>query len=174
MAFNINVFNSCKFLAIRASRYDQSNNPVTSADLVISNIDPNISGSYTAALAYDSTTGKGNINIPTSNLSSSNGAFKICVVENGIEVACKPILLKCDIDCCLVKLTDELVDCSCDCPRCAKTMAKAQKVFLLLQSAQSAVEIASTDVNNTGYYKDILAKYNKAKEICDNSCGCDC
>ena len=56
----------------------------------------------------------------------------------------------------------------------AKTMAKAQKVFLLLQSAQSAVEIASTDVNNTGYYKDILAKYNKAKEICDNSCGCDC
>ena len=53
-------------------------------------------------------------------------------------------------------------------------MAKAQKIFLLLQSAQSAVEIAGTDVNNTGYHRDILDKYNKAKEICDNSCGCDC
>tara|TARA_R100000234_G_scaffold117205_1_gene95299 strand:+ start:69 stop:584 length:516 start_codon:yes stop_codon:yes gene_type:complete len=171
MAFNINVFNSCKFLAIRVKRYDPG---ATTADIVVSNIDPTITGSYTAAVNYDAFTGRGIINIPTENLSSKNGVFKVCVVENSIEVACKPVLIKCDIDCCLVKLTDELIDCSCDCPRCAKTLAKAQKVFLLLQSAQSAVDIASTDVNNTGYHLDILEKYNKAKEICDNSCGCDC
>tara|TARA_R100001510_G_C7617168_1_gene178998 strand:- start:612 stop:1124 length:513 start_codon:yes stop_codon:yes gene_type:complete len=170
MAFNINVFNSCKFLAIRATQYDPAS---TSADIVISNVDPTTPGSYTAAMTYD-LTGKGRINVPTENLNSKNGVFKVCVVENGVEQACKPVLIKCDIDCCLVKLTDELIDCSCDCPRCASTLAKAQKVFLLLASAQSAVEIASTDVNNTGYYKDILSKYNKAKEICDNSCGCDC
>jgi len=171
MAFNVNVFNSCKFLAIRVKRYDPN---ATTADIVVSNIDPTITGSYTAAINYDATTGRGIINIPTENLSSKNGAFKVCVVENSIEVACKPVLIKCDIDCCLVKLTDELIDCSCDCARCASTMAKAQKIFLLLASAQSAVEIAGTDITNTGYNKDILSKYNKTKEICDNSCGCDC
>mgnify|MGYP003648358079 CR=1 FL=1 len=170
MAFNISVFNSCKFLAISVSRYTAT---VNSADIVISNIDSNIAGSYTAAVTYD-TSGNGNINIPVSNLSAANGAFKVCVVEDGIEIACKPILLKCDIDCCLVKLTDELIDCSCDCPRCASTMAKAQKIFLLLASAQSAVEIAGSNTDNSGYHQDILVKYKKAKEICDNSCGCDC
>ena len=169
MAFNITAFNSCKFLSVRVNAYDPA---VTSADLVITNLDPNISGSYTAAVAYAD--GKGSINIPVSNLSAANGVFTVCVVESGVTKACKPVLLKCDIDCCLVKLTDELIDCSCDCPRCASTMAKAQKIFLLLASAQSAVEIAGTDVTNTGYNKDILAKYKKAKEICDNSCGCDC
>ena len=170
MGLNINVFNSCKFLAISADRYTAS---ATSANITISNIDSTITGTYTAAVTYD-VNGTGSINIPVSNLSASRGAFKVCMVENGVEQACKPVLIKCDIDCCLVKLTDELIDCSCDCPRCASTLAKAQKVFLLLASAQSAIEIASTDVNNTGYYKDILSKYKKAKEICDNSCGCDC
>tara|TARA_R110000824_G_scaffold100276_7_gene238481 strand:- start:585 stop:1100 length:516 start_codon:yes stop_codon:yes gene_type:complete len=171
MAFNISVFNSCKFLAISVHRYDST---ATSADIVISSIDPNITGSYTAAVTYD-TSGNGNINIPVSNLSAATGGFKVCVLENKIEQACKPILLKCDIDCCLVKLTDELIDCSCDCPRCASTMAKAQKIFLLLASAQSAIEIAGDTLqSNSGYYQDILLKYKKAKEICDNSCGCDC
>ena len=169
MAFNISVLNSCEFLAVTASQYDST---VTGADIVITNIDPNIASSYTAALTYSS--GKGQINIPISNLSSPTGVFKVCVVEAGIVQACKPVLIKCDIDCCLVKLTDELIDCSCDCARCASTMAKAQKIFLLLASAQSAVEIAGTDVTNSGYNVDILSKYKKAKEICDDSCGCDC
>lgn len=169
MGLNIKVLNSCKFLSVTADQYDKT---VNGADIVIENVDPNISGSYTTAISY--TNGKGQVNIPISNLSAANGVFKVCVVEAGATKACKPVLVKCDIDCCLVKLTDELIDCSCDCPRCASTMAKAQKIFLLLASAQSAVEIAGTDITNTGYNKDILSKYNKTKEICDNSCGCDC
>ena len=65
---------------------------------------------------------------------------------------------------------------ACDCPKCATTLAKAQKIFLLLQSAQSAVDLANTTEGsvNMGYYKDILKKYEKAVELCDSSCGCDC
>lgn len=172
MAFNINVFNSCKFLAITATRYDGNS---TSADIKITNFDPDTPGEYVAALNYDTATGRGRINVPTSNLSvPDGGVYKVCIIENGEEKACKPLLLKCNIDCCLVKLTNELLDCSCDCPKCASAMARAQKIFLLLQSAQSAVEIAASDISNTGYYQDILEKYKKAKEICDTSCGCDC
>ena len=132
----------------------------------------NNTGSYTTDITYDGS-GKGSINIPTDNLPTANGVYRACLSESGIEYSCIPILMHCDIDCCLVKLTNELIDCSCDCPRCASALAKAQKVFLLLKSAESAVEIAGA-TQSSGYFEDISAKYLKAKEICDNSCGCDC
>ncbi len=174
MALNIKVLNSCKFLAVTANRYDPT---INQADIQVTNIDPNVGGTYTANMAYDATTGKGRINIPITNLTASNGVFEVCQVEGGIKKACKPVVIHCDIDCCLTKLTNEIVDCSCDCPRCASALAKAQKVFLLLDSADSSTQIASTTVSEngaSGYYLEILSKYNKAKEICDNSCGCDC
>jgi len=168
MAFNVNVTNSCKILAVMGSRYDSAS---TTADVVVTDVAPG-GGSYTAVMNYDAA-GRGRINIPIDNLSSPYGVFKVCIVEGGIEYACKPILIHCDIDCCLVKLTNELLDCACDCPRCSTALAKAQKIFLLLKSAESAVEIAGVS-QASGYYKDIYEKYSKAKEICDNSCGCDC
>ena len=173
MALNIKVLNSCKFLAVTANRYDTA---VNQADIQVTNIDPNVGGTYTANMAYDATTGKGRINIPITNLTTSNGVFEVCQVEGGIKKACKPVVIHCDIDCCLTKLTNEIVDCSCDCPRCASALAKAQKVFLLLQSALSSAELATTQLGsrNSGYYTDILEKYLKAKSICDNSCGCNC
>ena len=171
MALNINVANSCTILAVRGSRYDPAS---TSADLTITNLADETA--FTTTMAYDTTTGRGSINIPVSSLTASNGAFKVCLSENSIEYVCKPVLIKCDIDCCLTKLTNELIDCDCDCPRCAKSLAKAQKIFLLLQSAASAVELAgsSNTITASAYYNELLAKYNKARELCDNSCGCDC
>ena len=167
MSLSIKVLNSCKFLQVRANRYDSS---VTTADVVITEVESN--ASYTAVMTYTNN-GKGKILIPIDNLSASNGAFEICLVEGGIEQVCKPVLIHCNIDCCLTKLTNELLDCACDCPRCATSLAKAQKIYLLLKSAESAESLGQSTAN-TGYLRDILSKYNKAKEICDNSCGCDC
>ena len=171
MAFNIKVLNSCQFLAINVSRYDVN---VTQADIVLTNVDTNTS--YTAVVSYDVTTGKGRINVPISNLPSDNGVYRICVVEAGTTQACKPALIKCDIDCCLVKLTNELIDCACDCPKCSSALAKAQKIFLLIKSAEYALTQAQTSLpgNTAGYLLAAHSKYIKAKEICDNSCGCDC
>ena len=170
MAFNINVVNSCKYITIRASRYDPT---ATQATITVENMDTNTT--YSTTMDYDGGTGRGLLNIPTENLSQKHGVFKVCINEGTpTPAACKPLLIKCDIDCCLTKLTDELIDCKCDCPKCASSLAKAQKVFLLLQSAQSAVEIAGNNVTNNGYYIDILEKYKKARSICDESCGCDC
>ena len=167
MSLNIKVVNSCKFLTIKADQYDQ-----TSVQAEIKITEVSSGQSYTAIMNYDAQ-GKGNINVPTGLLPSANGVFRACLSEMGLEYACVPILIKCDIDCCLTKLTDELIDCACDCPRCAKFLAKAQKIFLLLQSAIEAIEIAGTDVSGA-YYQEIAAKYKKAREICDNSCGCEC
>ena len=43
----------------------------------------------------------------------------------------------------------------------------------VLQSAMSSIEIAGEEQSHS-YYQEILKKYKKAREICDNSCGCDC
>lgn len=172
MAFNINVVNSCKILVVRASRYVASS---TQATISVKDLTSG-SGTGSFVMAYDNSTGKGTINIPVSSLTAQNGVFKVCIEEDGTVYSCKPALIKCDIDCCLSKLTNELLDCACDCPKCASALAKAQKIFLLLQSALSGVELGGTSstVTSAGYYTELKEKYNKAKEICDNSCGCDC
>ena len=171
MALSVNILNSCTVLSVSATRYNPAS---TQADIIVENSSGG--GVFTTTMAYDFATGKGIINIPVGNLSSSYGVFKLCLEENGVKYACKPLLIKCDIDCCLTKLTNELVDCDCDCPRCAKSLAKAQKIFLLLQSAISAVDLAagSPGVTSASYYDELVSKYNKARELCDNSCGCDC
>ena len=134
------------------------------------------SGTQSFVMAYNNSNGKGTINIPIESLNAKNGVFKVCITEGGTQYACKPTLIKCDIDCCLSKLTNELLDCACDCPKCASALAKAQKIFLLLQSSLSGVELGATasTITSAGYYNELVEKYKKAKEICDNSCGCDC
>tara|TARA_R110002012_G_scaffold11848_3_gene52947 strand:- start:2142 stop:2648 length:507 start_codon:yes stop_codon:yes gene_type:complete len=168
MGFIVQSANSCEIVSVSANSYTGA----LTADLVFKNLNTNTSTTHT--LTYSS--GVGQLNILTSSLGSDTGVFEVTLLEGGVEVARRPLLLHCDIDCCLAKLTNEIIDCACDCPKCSSALAKAQKVFLLLQSALSTVELASTSAGsvNSGYYRDILEKYNKARSICDNSCGCNC
>ena len=172
MAFNINVANSCKILVVRANRYVSTS---TQATITVEDLTSG-SGTQSFVMAYNNSNGKGTINIPIESLNAKNGVFKVCIEEGGTKFSCKPALVKCDIDCCLTKLTNELLDCACDCPKCASALAKAQKIFLLLQSSLSGVELGATasTITSAGYYNELVEKYKKAKEICDNSCGCDC
>ena len=172
MAFNIYEANSCKLLVVSVTRVDPS---VTTANITVTNL--NTQAATTTSITYNIGNGKATVHIPTSSFDSANGVFKICQTENSVEVACKAVIIHCDIDCCLVKLTNELIDCDCDCDRCSVALSKAQKIFLLLQSAKTTVDLVNSlgpRDRNSGYYTDILTKYLKAREICDNSCGCDC
>tara|TARA_R110000751_G_scaffold50345_3_gene111347 strand:- start:3093 stop:3599 length:507 start_codon:yes stop_codon:yes gene_type:complete len=168
MAFNINVANSCKILVLNGTYYD---NTSTQATINIEHVETG--AMVPVVMNYDINTGRGRIVVPVANLPHANGVYRACLNEQGIEYSCQPVIIHCDIDCCLTKLTNELMECSCDCARCSSTLAKAQKIYLLLESAASAAEIAS-DTQSDAYYQDILAKYQKAREICDNNCGCDC
>jgi len=117
--------------------------------------------------------------IPLSDLSISNGVVNV-VISLGAPGANvydeQAVLIHCDIDCCLSKLTNELITCSCDCAKCASSLAKAQKVFLLLKSADYAIVQANDAVSGlkAGFLQDAISKYLKAKEVCDDSCGCNC
>ena len=170
MGFIVQSLNACTVISVNADSYTGH----APAEIKFTELD---TGSvYTQILNYSGSPLSGQTNILVSDLPASNGAYKVSLYESGAEVARRPLLLHCDIDCCLSKLTNELIDCACDCPKCSSALAKAQKVFLLLQSALSSAELATTQLGsrNSGYYTDILEKYLKAKSICDNSCGCNC
>ena len=172
MSLSVQVHTSCEFLTIRSKSYLDPGG--TDGTITITHYDTGASISTT--IYFSGSGGYGVITVPIDNLSSQYGLYKICLIEDEEEQICKPVLISCDIDCCLTDLVNELLACACDCPKCASTLAKAQKIFLLLQSAQSAVDLANTTEGsvNMGYYKDILKKYEKAVELCDSSCGCDC
>ena len=167
----VQVISSCKYLFIRSNAYTAS---ATGGDVIITNMNTGTSTSaYT--ITYNGPNNFGQVMVDVADLPGSGGVYEIEFKENGQTVAKRLVLLKCDIDCCLVKLTNELIDCACDCAKCATSLAKAQKIFLLIHSAETAVEnYNSSPITNPGYAIDALSKYTKAREICDASCGCDC
>ena len=172
MALTANVVGSCKAVFIQASSYVSG----TTGTIEILDYSTGTAAISNQTISFSGPTSAGVLNIAVSDLSISFGLLKINLIENNIIQASAAVLIHCDIDCCLVKLTNELIDCACDCAKCASSLAKAQKIFLLLQSALTAVQIInnSSTLQNQGYYLDALNKYNKAKELCDASCGCNC
>jgi len=105
-----------------------------------------------------------------------NGVYTIEFLQNAgsgaTAVDAVGVVAGCDIDCCLASMAEELMGCSCDCPKCSATMARATKILLLLNSAST--DAGLYDLANVGYIKGAYDKYLKAKEMCDSTCGCDC
>ena len=170
MALDINITNFCNDVSLAIIPIS----PATSGKVTITSLTSNISKKYSVTFSGPTT----NLVIASASLpNDGEGAYMVKLEENGETTHSKAMLIHCNIDCCLTKLTNELLACDCDCPRCSKALAKAQKVYLLLQSAIAKVDEVNSlrDLGNeTGYFDDIQEKYKKAKEICDGSCGCDC
>tara|TARA_R110000823_G_scaffold122141_1_gene247369 strand:- start:278 stop:769 length:492 start_codon:yes stop_codon:yes gene_type:complete len=163
MALTGTVSNDCNFISIDVSFDNGVTYPLV-GELKFKDINGNIVGSTNVTIAsqFSVTT----VVVPVSSLSISYGVINIEFCYSSDVIYTYPVLIHCDIDCCLAKLTNELIDCACDCAKCSSALAKAQKIFLLIKSAEYAL--------TQGNLLDAHNKYIKAKEICDNSCGCDC
>lgn len=177
MALTVTSTRDCKFISSTVTY----NNPAASYPmtgyLIFTDYAGNSILSSSPSITIANSGGNASVVTPVDNLSISNGVVKIEFYDSSnILDGTGSVLLHCDIDCCLAKLTNELIDCACDCARCASSLAKAQKVFLLIKSAEYALTQANltSGTTQTGYLEDAYNKYTKAKEICDNSCGCDC
>ena len=177
MALSLNAAKSCKYLSAIIN-YPVDNS--TSVTLQITDaIGTNIAGGINTTFSLLPGGGAISYPIPVVNLSVNYGVVMITLVttaNNTVLDEPKAVLLHCDIDCCLTKLTNELIECACDCAKCATSLAKAQKIFLLLKSADYAIVQANdaTVSARPGFIQDANSKYLKAKEVCDTSCGCDC
>tara|TARA_R110000787_G_scaffold115506_3_gene225482 strand:+ start:36834 stop:37334 length:501 start_codon:yes stop_codon:yes gene_type:complete len=156
----------CKYIAIGAT--GATGEAVLSSEIVISSVVGSVL--ITTAFTFSGIGASHTLSIPL--VASSYGVFKVELKQNSILIASTAVVSHCDVDCCLATLTNSLLDCSCECTTCAPSLAKAQKVFLLIKSAEDAA--LSYDGSSSTYLTDAHNKYKKAVALCNLSCGCGC
>lgn len=100
--------------------------------------------------------------------SAINGVINIKVTDNTDPSisALASAVASCELYCCVAKLVEEGINCTCNCSKCDDDIKTAEKVHLLIKSAEASA--------NQGNDTDALDKYNKAKNYCTSTCGCGC
>lgn len=88
-------------------------------------------------------------------------------------VAFQYLVSTCDVDKCLVLLADKLLSCGCYSPACSAILDKAQKVMLLIKSAQATAARIMTEEDKV-LVSDADSQYLKAVEMCEGNCDCGC
>lgn len=100
-------------------------------------------------------------NNTTINYDAANNGADSTLLQTVYTVA------PCQIDCCIAKLVDAAIECTCKCDKCKEDLLRAEKVFLMLQAAKFAAEQES----NSDHADDM---YNKASALCTEVCACGC
>ena len=115
--------------------------------------------------------------VTVAEVGGDNGIYVVNHVVDGVILARAAVILSCDIQCCLASKMNELLKCDCDCTKCAEQLAEAQKIFLLLKTAESELALA----DEAGTIQQIQAvidnaqeKYLTAQDMCAGHCGCNC
>lgn len=96
---------------------------------------------------------------------ATDGVVKVIIDYNGSSYTAMTVST-CSVDCCIAKLVEDAIKCTCKCDKCKEELDRAEKVFLLLQAA----EYSASQGNKT------LAteQYDKAKDMCIEVCACGC
>jgi len=95
------------------------------------------------------------------------GVLQYSVIRNNETILTALLVASCEIDCCIAKLVESAINCTCHCDKCKEELLRAEKIHLLLGAAKYTAEI-------NGNYEDAVAKYNKAREFCTEVCACGC
>lgn len=128
---------------------------------------------YTLEISYGGNiTTIENLNAPNGSIVyiadiETSGVVVATVRRSGEFVAQAVAVATCQIDCCIAKLVESAINCTCKCDKCKEELDRAEKIFLLLQSAVYAAEVAEN-------IEDAQAKYAKANELCTEVCACGC
>lgn len=104
---------------------------------------------------------------------TKGGVYEVTLKSGNTVIVKKFVVSTCAVDKCLVLLTEKLLNCGCTSPACSAILQKAQKVMLLLKSAESTAAriTAPEDYPLAG---DAEAQYKKAVQMCDGNCDCGC
>jgi len=103
------------------------------------------------------------------SITNFNGLFKFEFTSNSGEdfyTASTYALGTCAIDCCMANLLGPVINCNCEGGDCHDTIRKIEKILILIRCA--VVDTANGDIAAA------QEKYNKAAELCDSTCDCNC
>jgi len=115
--------------------------------------------------------------VKTADIGAENGIFHIVHLVDNEVAGHVAVLGICDILCCLAKKIDDLLDCNCDCSKCASQLAEAQKIFLLIKAGQAELAAYAKGgqlLDTEAAISNATKKYDKAVEMCGGHCGCNC
>lgn len=98
--------------------------------------------------------------------SAINGVIAVTIRDSTAAVISGASVSSCELYCCVAKLVESGISCTCNCSKCDDDIRTAEKIHLLVKSAESAA--------TQGTITDAIDKYTKAKSFCDNTCGCGC
>ena len=87
-----------------------------------------------------------------------NPAGEAAIVEYAVGTS--------EIDCCIAKLVNDAINCTCKCDKCKEDLKLAETIYLLLQAAVYDATL--------GLGGSAVDKYNKAKSMCVDNCACGC
>ena len=164
MNITTSITGDCRFISIGVT------GATAQGPLTISVNDDSFSATATASGTYSTA------RLLASTVGTQAGIFQVTITDNvtGASVYSGE-LGKCELDCCIAKKVDSLLGCDCECTRCSGTLETANRVMLLIHAIETDLSQISGDVaNNTAIYTNANAKYNKALELCSDSCGCSC
>lgn len=163
MNITTSITGDCRFISIGVSGATAQGALIISVNnIVIPGTTATANGDYSTARLLSSLVG------------TQAGIFQVKITDGSTSVYSGE-LGKCELDCCIAKKVDSLLGCDCECTKCSGTLETATKVLLLIQAIETDLSQIGGDVaNNTAIYTNAQAKYNKALELCSDSCGCNC
>ena len=166
MALNVSYTADCNKIIVN----------VTGADRAITNTVQVTNGSRSVNYTFDQQNENTRV-VTVAEVGGDNGIYVVNHVVDGVILARAAVILSCDIQCCLASKMNELLKCDCDCTKCAEQLAEAQKIFLLLKTAEAELALA----DEAGTIQQIQAvidsaqeKYLTAQDMCAGHCGCNC
>jgi len=113
--------------------------------------------------------------VPLETVGVTNGIFKVKVTDAQGENQYAAALGKCDLNCCIAKKLETILDCDCSCKKCNSDLLTAERVQLLILGIEADLaQIGSDTEKNAAFYTTAERKYAKALELCSDDCGCSC
>jgi hypothetical protein len=110
-----------------------------------------------------------------STVGTGNGIFRITANFVNGDTAYAGVFGSCDLDCCMAKKIDKLLECGCGCVKCNDSLTQAERVHLLIAGIRADLsQIGSDNAINTAVYTKAIQKYKKGLELCSDGCGCSC
>jgi hypothetical protein len=102
------------------------------------------------------------------SITNLNGLYKFEMIADDMSVETHScyVLVTCAIDCCMANLLGTVINCNCEGGDCHDVIRKIEKILILIRCA--VVDAANGDIAAA------QEKYNKAAELCDSTCDCNC
>lgn len=102
------------------------------------------------------------------SITNLNGLYKFEMIadDESNETHSCYALGTCAIDCCMANLLGTVINCTCGESECHDIIRKIEKILILIRCA--VVDAANGDIASA------QEKYNKAAELCDSTCDCNC